>query len=341
MKVNKVYVGLILSLLSSGSYAIDGGSTVDASLYPQYIKAYASNGSSCTGVLIAGKYVLTAAHCGTGTSVTVNNTSISVSKTTLHPSYDPNGNYGNDLAIWELASQQDVNSSALISTDGFAANSLYSIYGYADTTTLKTATMGAVEDDTSTTDQYILEWIDGSIGTGHAKSGDSGGPVTDSSNNVLGVIHGESGECDSSGCIYTNNVTKLGSNQDFLLDTIAGLSYPTAVTGDTVTIPVQNLSQQTVALTPSFTGITVTSDTCSGATLSPLAECTITATGSGSISLTTNDVVTVNKTTTDDSSSDSSSNSSSDSSSGGGGSFDYLFLIGAAIVGLSKKLLRK
>lgn len=338
MKANKIYIGLIISLLSSGSYAIDGGTTVDASSYPQYVKAYASNGS-CTGVLIAGKYVLTAAHCGTGSSVIVNNTSISVSKTTIHPSYDSSGNYGNDLAIWELSSQQAINSSALLSTDNFISNNLYNIYGYADTTTLKTATMGALEDDTSTTDQYILEWIDGSVGTGHAKSGDSGGPATDTGNKVVGIIHGESGECNSSGCTYTNNVTKLESNQDFLLDTIAGLGYPTAVTGDAVTIPVQNLSQQTVALTPSFTGVTVTSDTCSGATLSPLAECSITATGSGSVSLTTTDIVTVNKATTDTAS--SSDSSSSDSSSGGGGSFDYIFAIGLAIVGCAKKIFSK
>ena len=313
----------IAVFISHAAVAVEGGVNADQSVYQQYVKLIGADGE-CSGILIAGKYIITAGHCGSGTNVFINGVNggnaVTVAKSVINPSYDPSTNLGSDLAVYVLSSQQVVTSTGILSSNSPTNGNLYNIFGYGSATQLKTANMGGLNNATGTTDRYTLEWIVGTIGNGVSEGGDSGGGVTDSNGNVWAAIHGGSGVCAQNNvCTYTTDVTKFSENEEFLLTNIDSLNYPTSASGSSVTIPVQNLHSQSEIVSPyADNGVTITADTCNGVTLNPLDQCAITVSGTGTLHLSATDSVQINPAT--------STSSNTSSSSGGGGSMNFGFI---------------
>lgn len=156
---------------------IIGGSTVSSA---PWAAAVLSGGNfTCSGTIISANYVLTAAHCITGTmSVrvgSVNRTSGGTVRTvaTTTTRYD--------LALMRLSSPITTTYMRLASANP-PVNATNSIYGWGQTcysgcsasTTLKTATVRVTS--TSQTDAYGGRAIGSTEISGNAWRGDSGGP---------------------------------------------------------------------------------------------------------------------------------------------------------------------
>ena len=154
---------------------IIGGGTVSSA--PWSAQIYRNGSFTCSGTIIAARYVLTARHC-TGSAMTVRIGSVNRGSGTLVSVSTYSSRY--DLAVLTLATSISTSYMPLASANP-PTNSTNSIYGWGMTCysgcsaspTLKTATVRVTG---LSTDAYGGQAIASTRVNGNAWRGDSGGP---------------------------------------------------------------------------------------------------------------------------------------------------------------------
>jgi V8-like Glu-specific endopeptidase len=152
---------------------------------------------SCTGSLINSTHILTAAHCADGTDYKVSfpatgeKYSYTVTNVVKHPEYrSKSGN--NDLAILTLGQAVNRSSYAVLSDVPVVAKDDVTVVGYGGIEGEKTNTTGGLFKSQSgkvsviAVENGFIKYKP-SYGACH---GDSGGPLFNSKNELVGAVHG-------------------------------------------------------------------------------------------------------------------------------------------------------
>ncbi|WP_305843090.1 trypsin-like serine protease [Photobacterium leiognathi] len=152
---------------ASGAFAIVGGVNVNESEYPQFLQD-----GGCSGTIVAGKYILTAAHCDKSSDTFI-----------VHPNYQINLGY--DIALAKLTAAHPVNTVSFLSS--IAENNedeLIHMYGWS-TGGLKRADLLTRSPDATIPIPLYLKFN----GNGHAEPGDSGAPIL-FNDKIISVLSG-------------------------------------------------------------------------------------------------------------------------------------------------------
>lgn len=294
--MKKTLLALSLISVSNFSSAIQGGVSVNTVDHPSLVEM------NCTGTIIGGMWVLTAAHCSWETAgglrpVNLLGSTMNQSHTanTLeminHPQWEIDKTI--DIGLWKLAGKPDVNKINFLSMSPISIDDNITIFGFGQTRPIlnyaiqKIIPLGMTEDNFSSLN----------IGKGDTQSGDSGGPVFNDNNLIVGVT--QAGNAQNTGSV----TARLNMAHDFILSTINGWHYPTlantSTTGGSVTIEVQSLHADSVIDNATASGdATITGGTCSGATVQPYDICTYTVASNGyegTVTLDGDQKITINK----------------------------------------------
>lgn len=334
MKKSLISLALI-SVVSSPVFAIQNGTALTWSEHDDLVKM------NCSGTIISGKWVLTAAHCDKEAlqGVTTVTGNVSVAKVYNHEDYMSNGI---DIALWELARKTDTHNVKFLSMRNVEADERIKITGFGAGNNTPQNNLAVAEQ--LSTPQYVIDGVPRSKlelkfdNLGTTLPGDSGAPYTDTNNLVIGIHYGGAFDAETG---KQASGTRLYFARDFILSTINGWHYPTLAntptSGGAVTIKVQSLHADSVIDNATASGdATITGGTCSGATVQPFDICTYTVSSNGYEGIVTLDgeqKITINKgrtkpiTPTPD----------PETGSGGGGSLGFLSLIAALGFGLVRR----
>ncbi|CAK3642105.1 trypsin-like serine protease [Vibrio lentus] len=324
--MKKIAVGLSISLLSSSVFAIENGTGVDwQNDFDDMVK------NNCTGLVIGGDQVLTAAHCTDLTGITfANGDVVNASGRVDHPNYlwAPDGS-PYDVSIWFLpksGSTQNIHYFADLSVSGISLGDDIKVYGFGGNNPLSYASafITRLSDDYKTAFEVTSH-------TGEVIPGDSGG-VSLKDNKIVAITRG-GGVNDN-----VSNSTDLTYAKDFILETVNGWHYPTVLKGTgTQTVKIQSLHQNGVVDSATSSGdVAITGGTCQTLpTINAFDTCTyeLEVSGSGQLHLTTNEVIDINPVTP----TPVPPPTTTPSSGGSGGSLGVFSLLGLAVFGRLRK----
>ncbi|WP_305840286.1 GlyGly-CTERM sorting domain-containing protein [Photobacterium leiognathi] len=243
---------------ASSTFAIVGGVNVNESEYPQFLQD-----GGCSGTIVAGKYILTAAHCDKSSDTFI-----------VHPNYQINLGY--DIALAKLTAAHPVNTVSFLSS--IAENNedeLIHMYGWS-TGGLKRADLLTRSPDATIPIPLYLKFN----GNGHAEPGDSGAPIL-FNDKIISVLSGiDVGSGEDNGAI----TSRIEYSRDFILSTINDWHSPTELkfTGNkTIEIQSLHVNNTNLALRQnngslSSGDVTVTGGSCiTDGDVAPFGICTL------------------------------------------------------------------
>ncbi|WP_394230739.1 trypsin-like serine protease [Shewanella colwelliana] len=292
--MKKTLLALSLLGLSGNAFAIEGGTPLNWSEHNDMVHM------SCTGTIISGKWVLTAAHCEPSASKgvkTQHNGTLSP-QVYNHPEYMSDGI---DIALWELPTLTNTTLTTFLSMRNVETSEEIKISGFGQTApdlnyAIQTSTPQLVINGEP------LSRIDLKVNNlGTTLPGDSGAPYTDLNNSIIGIHNGGAFDAETG---KQAQGTRLTFARDFILTTINGWHYPTQATtptnGGTVTVEVQSLHQASFHDNATYSGdVTVTGGSCLSETVEPFETCTYeieSANGyEGKVTLDEGQIITINR----------------------------------------------
>lgn len=345
--MKKVALLLALSSLSSTAYAVEGGQDVNWQDYPYLVYSH------CTGTVLAGNKVLLAGHCfnvdlNPQRTLSLANGDVmnGVSMKTLYDTALPK-NQIVDVAIWtieksiptsKIAFVADLNALETkvelgdeISYLGFGRDNDIQKLGKAVNTVIRIF-------DTDGSSQFDYS------GTAHSVPGDSGAPVFNKNNRIVGINVADNGKTDDG--IKISSGERLRKAKDWLLTNIDAWHSPTELTftGDN-TIEIQslhvnptNLAERQNNGTLTTGDVSVTGGTCLTDTIEPFGICTLEMTSGqyeGKVMLDDGNEITINrgkKPTPPNPDPDGK-----DKDGGSGGSIGWLGLLGLLAFAFKRK----
>ena len=286
--MKRTLLALSLLGLSGNALAIEGGTPLNWAEHDDMVHM------NCTGTIISGKWVLTAAHCEPAANKGVKTANNGTLKPQVY-NHPDNLTGGVDIALWELPTHTDTTVTTFLSMHNVEAGEEIKISGFGQTApNLNYAIqISKNQKEELAARRLFLELAE----QGGVLPGDSGSPMTDKNNLVIGILATGGAEIGATG-------TRLHFARNFILEHVDGWHYPTlantATAGGNVTVEVQSLHQASFIDNVTYSGdVTVTGGSCLGATVESFDTCTyeIESTNGyeGKVVLDEGQVITVNK----------------------------------------------
>lgn len=311
-------LALSIGLMSHSVWAITGGTSVN---WQNDFDDVVNN--NCTGLIVGGNKILTAAHCLTLYGIEFSDGSIqSANSREDHPNYNGFGHY--DFSIWTLsekANTQNIHFFANLNNQTVQVGDDLKAFGFGGNNPLSYA-----EFQVSLLNE-AKAWLYATPTQGDTIAGDSGGMWLNASNNIVAILRGGTG---------TDSIaSNLHYAKDFLLEHINGWHYPTVLKGTgTQTIQVQSLHINPTADSAYVDGdVTITGGTCYGNnTINAFDTCTyeLDVNGTGTLHLSGSESISINPKVIQP---EEPSTPPSSGGSGGGGSMGWLSLLALAVFG--------